>query len=112
MSRRTNYLGTKSTDLGSPAPFGLGLSLTGGCRNDFLGGIGQIGGGSKIESAILEQLPPLGDIRSFQSDDERNGGLYFLEGGDDRVGNDIALHDAAENVDENRLYAGIRQEDA
>src|SRR6516165_1012169 len=51
-----------------------------------------------VESAVRQNLAALLDIGSFQAHDERHFGFYFLKRSDDRTSDDVALHDAAEDV--------------
>src|SRR4051812_12353555 len=64
----------------------------------------QIGSWHQVEAALGEQFSALGDVRSFEANDKRDRRLDFLEGGDDGGCDGVALHDAAEDVDEDRLH--------
>ena len=51
-----------------------------------------------------QQLPPFVDVGPFQPHDDRDtSDADFLDGGDDALRDQVATHDAAEDVDENRL---------
>src|SRR3546814_17059842 len=51
------------------------------------------------------------DVRALQANDERHRQIHFLRRGDDAVGDDVAFHDAAEDVDEDALYRGVLEDD-
>src|SRR5262249_47748130 len=44
--------------------------------------------------------------------DERNFRFHFLEGGDDGGGDDVAFHDAAEDVNQHRLDIRVAQQNS
>src|SRR5690606_22077706 len=70
-------------------------------RHDLLGGIVEVVGGNDVQSALVDDLLAELDIGAFQTHDQRHLEPHFLDRGDDTLGNDIALHDSAEDVDEN-----------
>ena len=49
------------------------------------------------------------DVRPFEAHDERHLEADLLDGGDDALGDGVALHDAAEDVDEDALHARDRR---
>src|SRR5690606_15111438 len=51
------------------------------------------------------------DIRAFEANNQRNLETDFLHGSNDTLGDDIALHDAAEDVDEDALDLRVRRDD-
>src|SRR3546814_5393410 len=51
---------------------------------------------SDVCSSDLDILALL-DVRALQADDERDREVHFLGRGDDALGDDIALHDAAKD---------------
>src|SRR3569623_881713 len=51
------------------------------------------------------------DGGAFQSNDQRHLEVHLPRGGDDAVGDDVAAHDAAEDVDQDALHCGIAQND-
>src|SRR3546814_9099642 len=58
-----------------------------------------------------EDVLALLDVRALETDDERNREVHFLRRGDDALGDDVALHDAAEDVDEDAFDRGVLQND-
>src|SRR6516225_7271274 len=76
-----------------------------------LGGIGHAGRVDDILSALRQQLPPLFDVGAFQPHHQRHMEADFLERRQDRPRDDVALHDAAEDVDQYCLDPWIRQQD-
>ena len=51
------------------------------------------------------------DVRPFQPHHQRHLQIHFLRRGDDSVGDDVAAHDSAEDVDEDALHCGVAQND-
>ncbi len=86
--------------------FGLG-----GSGDDFLGGVSDIGGGGEFEAGLGEEFAAGFDIGSLEADDERDGEVDGFRGVDDALGDDVALHDAAENIDEDRFHIFVGDED-
>ncbi len=58
----------------------------------------------------LEDLAPELDVRPLEAHDERHLEPELLGRRDDAVGDDVALHDAAEDVDEDRLHLGALED--
>src|SRR5690606_37676211 len=50
-------------------------------------------------------------IRSFHADHERDAQIYRLASADHAFGNDVATHDAAKDIDKNRLYTFVLEHD-
>src|SRR6185312_11741449 len=48
---------------------------------------------------------------AFETNHQRDIEADLLHRGDDAVGNDVAFHDAAENVDQDALHVRIRGDD-
>ncbi len=48
---------------------------------------------------------------AVQADDERDGGLQILEGGDETVGDLVTAGDAAEDVEEHGLHVVVAQDE-
>ena len=55
------------------------------------------------QAAFLQALLPQFDIRTFKTHHQRHLQIDFLHRGNHAVGDHVAFHDAAENVDQNRL---------
>src|SRR4051812_24366896 len=91
-----------SVDLLRAVPRRSGGGFDGG--DDFFGGVGEVVGADDGEAAGGEGLFAGGDVVAFEADDEGDfeGGL--AGGGDDAIGDDVAIHDAAEDVDEDALH--------
>src|ERR1700739_1887594 len=79
--------------------------------DDLLRGIVEIIGWQHAEAALADSLLSGFDIGAFEPNDQRHLQADFLHRGDHALGDDIALHDAAEDVDENALHVGIRRDD-
>ena len=73
--------------------------------------IGQIAGAGDLEAAGGEGGLAGFDVVAFEADDERDVEVGFLRGGDDAGGDDVAVHDAAENVDEDAFDLRIAEDD-
>jgi hypothetical protein len=77
----------------------------------FLGGVGHGVGGGEGEIGLGEGLFAGLDVVAFEANDEGEGEVCFLGGFDDAGGDDVAIHDAAEDVDEDSFYVRIAQDD-
>src|SRR5690606_14814446 len=80
--------------------------------DDLPGGVGHVGGGDHVQPALGEHLAPQLDVGPLEADDEGDVEADLLGRGDDGGGDGVALHDAAEDVDEDGLDAVVAQEDA
>ena len=67
-------------------------------------------GGLNREAALAQDLAPELDVRAFEAHDERHLEPELLRRGDDARRDDVALHDAAEDVDEDRLHLRALQD--
>ena len=75
------------------------------------GRIGQTLGGDDRQPRFGQQLAPEFDIGAFQPHDHRHLDADFLHRLDDAFGDDVAAHDAAEDVDQHRAHLGVEQDD-
>src|SRR5512133_3271299 len=88
---------------------GLLRRLRGG--HDLAGGIAEVVGGDDLELAVGEDVLAELDVRALEPHHERDREADLLRGGHDAVRDDVALHDAAEDVDEDRPDLRIGQDD-
>src|SRR3546814_528086 len=79
--------------------------------DDLLCRVAQIVGRNDRQARAREDVLALLDVRALETDDERNREVHFLRRGDDALGDDVALHDAAEDVDEDAFDRGVLQND-
>src|SRR6185437_7332926 len=68
-------------------------------------------GGKYRQSGFGQDLLAEFDIRAFEAHHERHRKAHLLRGGDDAVRDDVAFHDAAEDVDENAFHMRIGDDD-
>src|SRR6056297_203925 len=68
--------------------------------HDFLGAILEVVGGDDVEAGGVDDLLALFDVGAFEADNQRHFEAHFLDRGDDALGDHIAAHDAAEDVDQ------------
>src|SRR6478609_9126900 len=80
-------------------------------RDDLLGGIVEIVSCRDRETGFVEDLLAELDIGAFEANDERNLETDFLNRCDNAFGDDVALHDAAEDVDEDALDLRVGRDD-
>src|SRR5512135_307120 len=83
-----------------------------GCGDDLLGGVGQAGGGDDLPAARFEELLAGLDVGPFEADDQWDAEVELVVGGQEGRGDDVAPHDAAEDVDEHGLDVRRAEEDA
>ena len=74
-------------------------------------GVVEIRGGDDGHARRFEDIVPGLDVRSLETDDERNLEIDLFGRGDDARGDDVALHDAAKDVDEDGLDVVVHGED-
>src|SRR6202041_2503110 len=79
--------------------------------DDLLRGVVEIVGRQHIEAAFADDLLAGFDIGAFETHHQRHLEADFLHRGDHALGNDIALHDATEDVDQDTLHVGIGGDD-
>src|ERR1700757_4272986 len=72
--------------------------------DDLLRGIVEIVGRQHVEAALADYLLSGCDIGALEPNYQRHFQADFLHRRDHALGNDITLHDAAEDVDENALH--------
>src|ERR1051325_4211160 len=63
---------------------------------------------TRVSEDLLSDL----HVVAFEPHDERNAQVRFARGSDDTGSDDVALHDATENVHENSLHVRIAENDA
>ena len=85
---------------------GLGFGICLG--NYFLRRIREIISSDQGQTALFQQMSPFVDIGSFEAHDQRDRQLHRFSGVDDPLRDDVAFHDSAENVHEDRLDVLIR----
>src|SRR5690349_1150094 len=78
-------------------------------RDDLLRTVEHVVRGLDLETAGLQDLLALLHVRAFEAHDERHLESEFLRRRDDAFGDDVALHDAAEDVHEDPLHLGRRE---
>src|SRR5436190_17639665 len=79
--------------------------------NNLLGRIVEVVGGDDVELGVLDDLLAEIDIGAFEAHYEGNLQAHFLHGGNHAFGDDVAFHDAAEDVDQNAFDARIGGDD-
>jgi len=97
--------------LAPPGGWGWGLRGLGGFHG-LGGGVCEVGGGDDGEAAFEEHFAAEFYVGAFEADDEGDAEFDGLGGVDDALGDDVAFHDAAEDVDEDGLDFGVGAEDA
>ncbi len=65
--------------------------------------------GDQTQSRFGQSFFPSGNIVALESHDERDTQMRFFNCCDDAGRNDVAIHDAAKNVDQNSFDAGVAQ---
>src|SRR5207244_3663315 len=76
-----------------------------------LGGVSHRATSDNRQARFSESLFTGLDVVALQPDDERQFEAGFFHGGDDAGGNDVAVHDPAENVDQNPLHVVVLEDD-
>src|SRR5687767_373681 len=79
--------------------------------DDLLRRVAEIVGGDDRQPAGGEDVLALLHVGALEADDQRHVQLDLPSGRDDALGDDVAAHDAAEDVDEDALHRRIRQDD-
>src|SRR5262245_51609495 len=75
-----------------------------------LAGLAQRLGRCDVELRLGEDTPALLGVRALQPHDERHLDRELLRRGDDPLGDQVAAHDAAEDVDEDRAHVRVAQD--
>ena len=85
--------------------------LSGGQRDDLLGGlVHRLGGVHVRQRGLLQQAPSLDVVGAVEAHDERNRRFDLLERRDQAVGDLVAAGDAAEDVEQHRLDRVVGQQ--
>src|SRR5260370_13986005 len=84
---------------------GIGLTLHG--LDDLLRGIVEIVGRQHVEATFPDDFLAGVDVGALEPHHQRHFQADFLHRRDHAFGDDIAFHDAAENVDQDALHIGI-----
>jgi hypothetical protein len=77
---------------------------------DLFGRVRQIGGRDDRQSALRQPLARHLGIGALQSHHHRHRHADVLDGIDDAIGDQVAAHDAAEDVDQDRAHLWIGQD--
>src|SRR5512142_567834 len=86
----------------------------GSCRDHLrhlFRGVGEVLGRGDLETRLPQDLLPFVDVRPLEADDDGDLEPHLLHRGHDAVGDDVAAHDAAEDVDEDRADVLVREDD-
>src|SRR3984957_18881721 len=107
-----NTASLRCSSSGAGAARWSGIDLSSLYRlDDFLRGIVEIVGRQHVEAAFPDDLLAGIDIGAFQPHHQGNLEAGFLDRRDHALGNDVAFHDATENVDQDALHVGIGGDD-
>ena len=90
------------TDIRRPSDRGL---------DDLVGGVRQVVAaviGSPIRQDLLAQI----DVGALEADHQRHAQVDLARRGDDALGDHVAAHDAAEDVDQDALDLGVGEQHA
>ena len=90
-----------------PQPRSLALHRFDG----LLRGVVEVVRRGDVEIGLGDDLLAERDIGALKPHHERHAKPHFLHRGDDAFGDDIAFHDAAENVDQDTLHVRIGRDD-
>src|SRR6185437_4072626 len=80
-------------------------------RDDLLGAVRQVVGGDDVETALVDDFLAEFDVGAFQPHYQRHLQADFLHRGDDALGDDVAAHDAAEDVDQDAFDVRVGGDD-
>jgi hypothetical protein len=72
-----------------------------------VGGVVQAGGRDDVQAALVEHLLAELDVGALEADDQGDLEADLLDRRDDAGGDRVALHDAAEDVDQDALHVGV-----
>src|SRR5690606_35167558 len=78
--------------------------------NGLAGAVVDVVGGGDGQAGVLQELLARVHVRALEAHDHRHLDVDFLDRGDDAFGNHVAAHNAAEDVDEDRLHVVRRQD--
>src|SRR5689334_7939020 len=79
--------------------------------HDLLRGVVEIVGGHHVQSGFTDDLLAELDIGAFEADHQGHAEADFANRRRDALGDHVALHDAAEDVDQDALHVGIGGDD-
>src|SRR5687767_4585149 len=79
--------------------------------DDLLGGVAEVVGGDDRQAAFGEDVLALLDVGAFQANDQRHLQMDLAGRRDDPFGDDVAAHDAAEDVDQYAFDRRVEQDD-
>src|SRR5207247_5019769 len=79
--------------------------------HDLLRAVGHVGGGDQVQSGVLQDLLAQLDVGALEPHHQRHLQPYLLHRGDDAGGDGVALHDAAEDVDEDAAHPRVVGDD-
>src|SRR5262245_49154204 len=79
--------------------------------HDLLRSVREIVGRDHSKSGTAQNLLAELDIGAFEPYDQRYRQVHFTDRGDDAFGDDVATHDAAEDVDQNAFHIRTTQDD-
>ena len=77
----------------------------------FLAASSRSSAGDDVEPGVADDLLAEFDIGAFEAHHQRNLEAHFLHRGDHAFGDDVAFHDAAEDVDQDALHARVGGDD-
>src|SRR6218665_845797 len=80
--------------------------------DDLLSGVEDVVTRDEGEFAFGERLLAGFDVVAFEANDERDAQTGLAGGVDDAVGNDVAVHDTTEDVDQDALDVWVTKDDA
>src|ERR1700738_406349 len=108
---KTASLRCSSSGLGA-ARWSSGIGLPSlDSLDDLLRGVVEIVGGQYVATGFTDDLLAGIDIGALQPHHQRHFQAGFLHRSDHALGDDVAFHDAAENVDQDALHIGIGGDD-
>src|SRR5580704_14112896 len=79
-------------------------------RDHFLGSVAQVFRGEDRQAGLLQYLFAEIDVRAFEADDQRHVQIDLAGGGDDALGDDIAAHDTAKDVDQHAFDVRVAED--
>ena len=74
-------------------------------------GVVEVVGGGDVKIGLADDLLAEIHIGAFEPHHQRHRQPYLLDRRDHAFGDDVAFHDAAENIDQNALHLGIGSDD-
>ena len=81
-------------------------------RDNLLRGIKDVVGGNQAQSTFIQSLLASLDVIALQTNYQRNADMSFASGLDNAVCDDIAVHNSAENIDQDALDVLVAQNDS